>query len=261
MNVKPCDRTKEWYQHRRKEFFSERDAPLCDKVRKALRLIHEQHMRFQDRMVLASSFGKDSTVLMHLTLQMVPDIKIIFNNTGVEFKETLDHRDLLRDLYDFEYIEIKPPRTFFDIAREYGLPGETRSKTREPKCCQLLKTKPMRDWIRENNVEAIIVGILGSESYMREFAAVRDGQVYFAKSFWDCWKVHPLLYWTEQDVWDYHERYKLPINKAYEKYQITRTGCAPCTNHKLWERQVREWNPSLYKIIQRMKGQAVLDLA
>lgn len=256
-----CQKPVGYYREARSRFQRNLARPLCEKITNARRLIHEQYLKFRDKLVLASSFGKDSTVLLHLALKVYPDIRVIFNNTGVEFKETLDHRDLLVEMWNINFIEIKPPRTFFDIAREHGLPGESRwGQTREPKCCQLLKTKPMRDWILENDAEAILVGILGSESEARLFASLRDGQVYYAKSFWKCWKIHPLLYWTEDDIWEYHSRHNLPINKAYEKYNIKRTGCAPCTNHREWERQVREWNPGLYKVIQRMKGQAILEV-
>lgn len=256
-----CQKPEGYYREARSRFEKEIRATLCKKETDARHLLYDQHRKFGDKMVLASSFGKDSTVLLHQALKVNPDIRVVFNNTGVEFKESLDHRDLLVDLWNINLIEIKPPRTFFNIAREYGLPDQSRwGQTREPKCCQILKTKPMRDWIIENGAEAIIVGILGSESYARLFASLRDGQIYYAKSFWKCWKVHPLLYWTEDDIWEYHERHELPINAAYEKYNIKRTGCAPCTNHKEWERQVREWNPKLYKIIQEMRGQALLDV-
>jgi len=256
-----CTKPDGYYREKRSEFNEEVEAPLCEKITDARRLIHAQHMRFRDGMVLASSFGKDSTVMMHLALQVNPEMRVIFNNTGVEFKESLEQRDLLMEMWGFNLIEIKPPRTFFNIAREYGLPNQSRwGQTREPKCCQILKTRPMRDWVRENGAEAILVGILGSESEARLFASLRDGQVYYAKSFWKCWKVHPLLFWTEEDIWEYHDRHNLPRNRAYEKYNIRRTGCAPCTNHKEWERQVREWNPKLYKIIQEMRGQQLLEV-
>lgn len=251
---------KRWYQNARKEFYKEVERPLSEKIPLALQFIAEATSRFGDKMALACSFGKDSMTMLHLTRQIAPDINVAFCNTGIEFKETLEHRDLIVKEWSLNYHEVKPETTAFAVWRKYGIPGTTRTKTREPKCCWELKVKPMIKWVRKHNAEAIMVGILGPESEMRQFAAVRDGQLYYAKSLWKCWKVHPLLYWVEEDILEYHEQHEIPLNRAYAKYDIHRTGCAPCTNHPNWERQVREWNPGLYKIIQRMKGQTLLEV-
>lgn len=235
--------------------------PLCEKISLARQLISKVNHQFGDKIALGCSFGKDSMTMLHLTHQINPNVSVVFCNTGIEFKETLEHRDLMVKKWNLNYHEVKPETTAFAVWRKYGIPGTTRTKTREPKCCWLLKVKPMIKWVRENETEAIMVGILGPESEMRQFAAVRDGQLYYAKSVWKCWKVHPLLYWVEEDILEYHKRYEIPMNRAYEKFNIHRTGCAPCTNHIGWERQVREWNPKVYKIIQRMRGQTLLDVS
>ena len=45
--------------------------------------------------------------------------------------------------------------------------------------------------------------------------------------------MHPLLQWTETDVWNYVKREKLPINPLYfakNNKRYRSLGCVPCTN-------------------------------
>lgn len=240
------------FPERREKFDKLVARPLECKIRESKLLLHRQFLKLGNGMVASSSFGKDSTVLVHLAIQINPRIRVVFNNTRTEFKETLEQRDWMVKRFNLNFIEIKPEMAFMQIWKEYGVPGRSRTKTREPKCCQILKTRPMKKYCKENDVTGIIVGILGTESEMRRFVALRDGPEYYAKSYWKLWKIHPLLYWTIDDIWEYHDKYMLRKNKAYDRYDIHRTGCAPCTNHPDWERQVKAWNPAIYKRIKEM---------
>ena len=45
-------------------------------------------------------------------------------------------------------------------------------------------------------------------------------------------RVHPLLHWTEKDVWEYIEAENIPVNPLYFSKRGKRyrsLGCAPCT--------------------------------
>src|SRR5277367_4907735 len=49
-----------------------------------------------DKVVMSSSFGADSAVMLHMATQVIPDIKIIFVNTGYLFPQTHAHMEALR---------------------------------------------------------------------------------------------------------------------------------------------------------------------
>ena len=49
----------------------------------------EQCLLKHDNPVVACSFGKDSLVVLHLVLQIQPEITVVFNNTKCEFPDTL----------------------------------------------------------------------------------------------------------------------------------------------------------------------------
>jgi sulfate adenylyltransferase subunit 2 len=45
-------------------------------------------------------------------------------------------------------------------------------------------------------------------------------------------RVHPILHWTELDVWQYVKQEKLPVNPLYftnEGKRYRSLGCMPCT--------------------------------
>ena len=76
-------------------FDSRFDMSFEDKVKYSSDLIKKVIDEYNSSSCVSCSFGKDSTVLAHLALKVKPDILVAFANTGVEYPETLDFRDLL----------------------------------------------------------------------------------------------------------------------------------------------------------------------
>lgn len=213
--------------------------------------------------VIASSFGKDSIVLTHLIHNYKKDIPIVFTNTGVCFRETIQFKKKLEKDWDIKVFEIKPEQSFWDIVKEHGYPKQSRSsKTgdkREPACCKILKFRPMEKFVREYKPDMVFVGLTGDEGRQRRWAYIcHDGAIYEHIAL-GVKKCIPLIWWKQKDVWEYISINNLPMNKAYEKYDIKRTGCIPCTGHLHWEKQLARTHPKLYEKIQRDLGQTLID--
>src|SRR5437667_5407342 len=56
--------------------------------------------QFGQDLVMTSSFGAESAVLIHMATQVKPDIKVIFVNTGYLFPETHAFMEQLRHRFD-----------------------------------------------------------------------------------------------------------------------------------------------------------------
>ncbi|MBD3355071.1 phosphoadenosine phosphosulfate reductase family protein, partial [Candidatus Woesearchaeota archaeon] len=69
--------------------------------------------RYKENIAVACSFGKDSIVVLHMALKYKPDIKVMFNNTGVEFPETIKYKEMLVKKWNLNLIETKPIKTFW----------------------------------------------------------------------------------------------------------------------------------------------------
>lgn len=232
-----------------------KDTPLFE----AEILVKQAIERHKPNIYVAFSGGKCSEVVLHMALKYWPEIPVMFNNTGVEFPETIEFVHMLKEKWNLNLIETHPKKTFWQCADEYGFPGIKRQSKKEssaktPKCCLYLKEKPALDALREHGFIACFTGIRGEESWNRRNLIRFCGQRYFAKS-WGIYKYHPIAFWTGKEVREYIQKNDLPLNPAYVKWEglYDRVGCLPCTSYKNWEHKLSISHPALYNMIQKKR--------
>jgi len=226
-------------------------------------LIMKAINKFDDSLAVACSFGQCSTIVLHMALELKPDIKVIFHNTGVQYPETYAYRDLLRKKWDLnppQYIETKPLKSFWQCVKEYGFPLASRSgkgRPGKPKCCIYLKEKPFSKAAKEFDIKAILTGLRVVESRTRMFGIGQFGQFYFNKTL-NVWKFHPIAFWKDRQIKEYFDDTGIPMNQIYLKGKF-RSGCMPCTGFKDWEERLAKTNLRLYRYVQKLRGVALLD--
>ncbi|MBW2990328.1 sulfate adenylyltransferase subunit 2 [Candidatus Woesearchaeota archaeon] len=206
-------------------------------------IIREAYKKFR-KLAMLWSVGKDSTVLLWLVKKAfygkVP-FPVIHIDTGLKFKEMYDFRD--KCVKDWELNLIISNNS--EEAERLGIGPEAKIE-----CCNLRKTLALKKTIAEHKFEALLLGIRRDEHGVRAKERVfsprnRDFQWNYKDQppeLWDQFKtqkegeqhlrVHPLLHWTEIDIWAYVKREKLPINPLYfakngKRYRSL--GCVPCT--------------------------------
>jgi len=228
------------------------ERPFAEKFLQTQGLIAKNLHQHWGKSVVAWSGGKDSTLILYLVRQLDPTVDVVFNNTGVEYPETVRFVHELAAAWNINLIETKPKKTFWQCAKEYGFPDGTKhGKRRSPSCCYYLKERPMLDEIRTHGWEAVFDGVTAVESWIRMFNARDKGTCYFNKH-WKIQKVHPILYWTEEEVFAFFESEKIPNNPLYSQ-GLVRVGCMGCTAYKTWEATMATHNPKLYSIIKLRK--------
>lgn len=237
------------------------EADFDVKLRRSKKKIREA-LRTSDNPVISSSFGKDSVSLIHLVHSIDDSVPIVFNNTGVQFPESIEFKNQLEEKWNLEVRTVTPEKSFWEIVEEYGYPKESRnSKTgdkRKPKCCKILKEDPMKNFIDENNIDMDFVGLTGDEGRQRRWVYINKGCSIYEHKSWNTEKCIPLIWWKQEDVWKYIEKNNLPVNPAYEKYDIERTGCITCTGHKNWQEKLNKTFPNLYNKIMNDMGRKTL---
>jgi len=214
------------------------------------------------------SIGKDSTALLWLARKAffghVP-FPLIHIDTGYKIPEMIAYRDrLTREwrlnmIYGTNEEALKNRETFPD--------GKIDRLT----CCRVLKTEALKNTLngsgpryrfnhekmkyeRDKNADpftGVIVGVRadeeGSRSKERYFSSRDQGNVWDIEDqppeFWNQFKtdfapgshvrIHPLLDWTELNVWEYIKREKIPTVSLYyntgEGKRYRSLGCYPCT--------------------------------
>lgn len=207
-------------------------------------IIREAYKKFK-KLGLLWSVGKDSTVLLWLVKKAffgkVP-FPVIHIDTGYKFKEMYAFRDWCVDKWNLNLIVADKIKE----ANEKGIGPKDKIE-----CCNLRKTIALKDEIKKQGFEALLLGIRRDEHGVRAKERVfsprnKDFKWNYKDQppeLWDQFKtqkeseqhlrVHPLLHWTEIDIWEYIQRENLPINPLYfakngKRYRSL--GCVPCTN-------------------------------
>lgn len=195
-----------------------------------------------DRQVIASvSGGKDSTAMcLHLQELGIP-FQPVFMDTGWETAETYQYlREYLPErIGEITWLrsEVELPPELESIALEYEdrlghysamirwCIKKAMFPTRMRRwCTDLLKTKPMREYLLELDYEPVnAVGVRGAESLSRSKMPEWEWQDYY-----DCEVWRPLISWSEQDVIDIHTRNGMHPNQGYLTGGANRIGCWPC---------------------------------
>jgi len=237
-----------------KKLKPELERPFEEKVENSLKLIKVQLEKHRYGSFVACSFGKDSVTVLNMIREFKPDIPVLFANTLVEHPDTYKFRDFLVKEWNLNLIETKPIKTFWEVADEKGL-DDGRKHTNS--CCYYLKERPAYLAIKKYGFTTQFDGIMLSESRHRMFTICRLGLVQVFKK-WGIIKVHPIAYWTEEDVWKYIKENNLPYNPIYDK-GFDRSGCIVCTSWKYWREQMAKHYPGIYKRIQeKYFGQKIL---
>lgn len=205
-------------------------------------IIREAYARHRD-CALLWSIGKDSTTMLWLArkafLGNIP-FPVVNIDTGRKFRQIYEFRDTYAREWGLDLIIARNETAFKKGVSPDGGKFE---------CCNELKTITLRDTIARNRFKALLLGI------RRDEHGVRAKERYFSprtESFnWnyrdqpaELWnyhagaggagkhlRVHPLLKWTETDVWEYIKREKIPMVGLYFSVNGKRyrsIGCETC---------------------------------
>lgn len=235
--------------------------PLERKIQVTQTRIMEWYIRFDGKVYISFSGGKDSTVLLDLARRMYPDIQAVFVDTGLEYPEVRDFA-----LSKENVIRLKPDIPFNAVIEKYGYPvvskeqsafiqeyrttkseklkdirwngnkygqGKISKKWRSlvdapfpisDKCCDVMKKNPCKRYEKETGNHPIIA-TMATESFQRKSNWLQYGCNAFDK---ERPTSQPMSFWTEQDIIHYLIRFNIDFAEVYgeavcdgEKYFLT----------------------------------------
>jgi sulfate adenylyltransferase subunit 2 len=235
---------------------------------RSVHILREAYAGFRNLGMLWS-IGKDSTVLLWLARKAffghVP-FPLIHIDTSYKIPEMIAYRDRVAAEWGLNLIYGQNEAAIAE-GRTYPLGGVDRIT-----CCSLLKTDALKRTLSgeapryrfnhalgryelDRNTEpftGVIVGARadeeGSRSKERYFSPRNNESTWDVgdqpPEFWNQYKtdfapgthvrIHPLLDWTELNIWEYIERENIPILDIYfdrgDGKRYRSLGCAPCTN-------------------------------
>lgn len=230
------------------------NAPLASAVRSTLDALESQSIyvireafAHFDRPAMLWSIGKDSTVLLWLARKAffghVP-FPLVHIDTSFEIPEVIQYRDdlarqwNLRLIVGMNHAELNNRNTF---------PAGCQTRVG---CCTLLKKDALKNLLDEHKFNGVIVGVRRDEEPTRAkeryFSPRNQSMEWHVEDqppeFWGQFvsecdpgshvRIHPLLHWTEINIWEYIEREKIPVVPQYFATNGIRhrsLGCVPCT--------------------------------
>ena len=228
------------------------ERPFSEKFKEA----KEQIKRYANSGQIADSlsFGKDSMALTYLVLQENPRIPVAFENTLIEFPETIYFMRKIVKEWDLNFFEIKPqPGVNFFTVNDRAIQKNLHiddGRKHSNLCCYWLKDKPFLLWRRAPDVIKSFTGVTAVEGYHRMQTACHYGTQYLNHKE-GLFKIQPLTFWTEQEVWDFTHDEGIPVNPAYQKYGLSRVGCMWCMSHFAWRQQIERINPAIFCYMMR----------
>ena len=260
---------------------------------RSIHIIREAYSQFKSLCMLWS-IGKDSTVLLCLARKAfyghVP-FPLVHIDTHYKIPEMIEYRDMLARKWHLDMVYGENAEALRDKAT---FPDGNATRI---ECCKALKTEALAHtlagtWPRyrmnhetglyevDKNTEpytGVIVGVRadeeGSRSKERYFSP-RDRNNDWdigdqPPEFWGQYKtdfrpgthirVHPLLDWTELDVWEYIRRENVPVVSLYFDHgqgkRYRSLGCWPCT------KPVDSTAKNLDEIIEELKTGKFANIA
>src|SRR5271170_7060191 len=209
-------------------------------------ILREAFNKFEN-LAMLWSIGKDSTVLLWLArkafLGHVP-FPLVHVDTTYKIPSMIEYRDKVVRDWKLQLIVGKN-----EAVLNSGITYPNGKATRV-ECCGTLKKDGLKQVLEKHHFTGVIVGVRRDEDPTRSkerYFSPRDKNMEWnvedqPPELWDQFntdlaggthlRVHPLLHWTEMNIWEYAEREKIPNVDLYfakngKRYRSL--GCVPCT--------------------------------
>jgi phosphoadenosine phosphosulfate reductase len=95
---------------------------------------------FHPRLTMATAFGAEGCVLIHMLCEIEPGVHVFNLETGYQFPETLETRDRLMERYGIDVELVRPDQTVAEMEASFGGPIY---ETDPARCCHLRKIVPL----------------------------------------------------------------------------------------------------------------------
>ncbi len=168
---------------------------------------------FGDKLILTTSFGIQSAVMLHLASRVAPEIPVVFIDTGYLFPETYRFADELTKKLKLNLKTYTPRRS---AAQQEALDGKRWEQGLDGLKAYNFENKvePMDRAVRELGATAWLAGLRRSQASTREglgFVQVQNKIT----------KVHPILDWDNRTVHRYLTEHGLPYHPLWENGYVS----------------------------------------
>lgn len=177
---------------------------------------------YHGEITFSTSFGWEDQVITDMIFSNDLAIEVFTLDTGRLFPETYSVWSRIRERYKKNIQVYYPDRTKLEaLLSEKGPNSFYESVDNRKECCGIRKVEPLNRALKGKQIW--VTGIRADQSLNRE------------QMSWIEWdeihqliKVHPLFFWSLDEVKAYIREHNVPYNALHDK-GFPSIGCAPCT--------------------------------
>ncbi|MES0491708.1 MAG: phosphoadenylyl-sulfate reductase [Leptospirales bacterium] len=187
-----------------------------------LEIIQTVSSEFPKDSVFSSSLGLEDQVISDIILTNNLPVEIFTLDTGRHFAQTYQVHERVNDKYKTRIKTYYPDTSEIEkFVNTNGPDAFYLSPELRKQCCHIRKVQPLERALKGKKVW--FTGIRREQSEDRASTPVIE----FDQDH-DLIKVHPLVHWKIDEVWDHVKKNNVPYNALHNKGFIS-IGCAPCT--------------------------------
>ncbi|BAQ61849.1 phosphoadenylyl-sulfate reductase [thioredoxin] [Geminocystis sp. NIES-3708] len=169
---------------------------------------------FGRHLVMSTSFGIQSAVMLHLVTQVVPNIPIIWVDTGYLPKETYIFAQELTDRLN---LNLKVYQSHLSPARMEAIHGKLW-KQKDLDSLNLYdrirKVEPMQRALKDLEAKAWLAGLRQNQTTFRQ-------KLSYVNQQGEQYKILPILTWTSKDIYQYLIKYDLPYHPYFDQGYVS----------------------------------------
>ena len=179
---------------------------MQDKIDAAVTAYRKYFDEFKDvKKVIAFTGGKDSTVLLELAKMAFGSVPcdVFYIDSGLDHKETVDFIEEARQHWGFNLVKEVHKET---LDHYHTLESQVVKRM----VSRMLKIETIKQTIKKHDYGLMVVGIRHDEHEARSHETVLSKRE-------DHVRLHPILDFTEKDIWNFIHKYNVPHNPLYKQ--------------------------------------------
>jgi phosphoadenosine phosphosulfate reductase len=198
-------------------------ATTEEKLSAAITLIADELKAFTrpEDITVTCSFQAEDMIVLDIVRETVPNVPVVFLDTGYHFAEVYEYRDQMARDWSLNLINLLPELTVAEQESQFGILNQTDPS----RCCGMRKVKPLFSALE--NYKLWFTGMRREQAKSR--ATMQLTESFKLPSGNHIRKISPLADWTTKDVWTVAKQRNIPLLSLYDK-GYSSIGCEPCTS-------------------------------
>ena len=175
----------------------------------AQQLVQWSATTFGNGLVMSTSFGIQAAVMLHLVTSVVPNIPVIWVDTGYLPAETYKFAEELTQRLQLNLKVYQSPISPARMEALYGKLWENNNVEEFNRYDDIRKVEPMQRALKELNATAWLAGLRRAQTQHRQGLDRVSKQE-------EIYKIHPILDWNSRDIYQYLTAHDIPYHPYFD---------------------------------------------